>query len=222
MEDPDAFEAAGIVIRMLQRLLKTIADKGETGATTRTVIGDTIANAYPLLRSDLIGPSLDNCFDLCQQSGAQFYQLEQIRVWVTIETPQTLGGTLVQNAGIQLCLATEGRVIADMTFVSREGVEAVKSTIQLPFGDAEETAADDMAQMTYQSLISLHAAIINHLVQTALPLPRMLDYSFTAIWPSLVIAYKLYSDAGRGDEVRDENQVIHPAFCPLLGQALSA
>jgi prophage DNA circulation protein len=62
----------------------------------------------------------------------------------------------------------------------------------------------------------------NHLVQTALPLPRMLQYQFAQILPSLVMAYKLYDDASRADEVRDENKIVHPAFCPLAGEALSS
>jgi len=38
----------------------------------------------------------------------------------------------------------------------------------------------------------------------------------------LTIAYKLYSDASRADEVRAENKIVHPAFCPLVGYGLSS
>jgi prophage DNA circulation protein len=36
-----------------------------------------------------------------------------------------------------------------------------------------------------------------------------------------VMAYKLYDDASRCDELRQENKVVHPAFCPPTGRALS-
>jgi prophage DNA circulation protein len=36
------------------------------------------------------------------------------------------------------------------------------------------------------------------------------------------MAYRLYTDASRADDVRDENKVVHPAFCPMTGLALSA
>jgi prophage DNA circulation protein len=40
--------------------------------------------------------------------------------------------------------------------------------------------------------------------------------------PTLVMAYRLYADASRGDELRAENKVVHPAFSPAAGLALSA
>ena len=76
--------------------------------------------------------------------------------------------------------------------------------------------------MTFQALIALHGAVTNHLVTTARPLPRMLNFQFFEPLPSLVMAYKLYDDASRCDELREENKVVHPAFCPPTGQALSA
>ena len=222
MDRIDATEASGIVVRALQNLLKTISQTGPVGSDARTAVGDTIANAYPLLRNDAIGPPLDNAFDLCRQTGATFNAIEQVRVWVTSEQPQTLGGTLIQNALIGFCLATEGAIISAMTFASREGVETVKQEINLPFNDAEELAADDMAQATYQALVALHGAITHHLVMTALPLPRMLNYRFNAVLPTLVISHKLYQDASRADQVRDANKIVHPAFSPIMGEALSS
>ena len=79
-----------------------------------------------------------------------------------------------------------------------------------------------MDQMTFQTLVALHGSVTNHLVTTARPLPRMLNFQFFEPLPSLVMAYKLYDDASRCDELREENKVVHPAFCPMTGQALSA
>ena len=50
----------------------------------------------------------------------------------------------------------------------------------------------------------------------------MIGYQFAEVLPTLVISYRLYGDASRADEVRDENEIVHPAFCPTIGQALSA
>jgi len=57
---------------------------------------------------------------------------------------------------------------------------------------------------------------------TALPLPRMLNYRFNAVLPTLVISQRLYYDGSRADQVRDANRIVHPAFCPIMGQALSS
>jgi hypothetical protein len=222
MDKVDALDAAPIVARCMGNLLKTLSAVGRTGSDARQQISQTQVAAYAYLRADTIGPELDECFEYARQAGATFYQMEQVRVLTSLEKPATLGGTLIQNSLLQWCLATEGEIIADMTFVSRQDVEKVKQQIQQPFLDQEEQAADDMDQMVYQALVGLHGAIVTHLCDTERPLPRMLGYQFAAPSNTLVVAYRLYSDAGRADQVRDENKIIHPAFAPATGQALTA
>jgi hypothetical protein len=222
MNRADATEAKGIVDRTLATLLSYVPGKGVAGADARVAIGDARANAFTLLIADAMGPPLDDCFDQARQAGITWPQLETVRAQVEAETPTSLGAMLIQNACVRLCLATEAYIIAGLTFISRDQVESIKTALFQPFMDAEEVAADDMDQMTFQSLITLHGAITNHLVQTALPLPHMMNYQFYKPLPSLVMAYKLYDDASRADEIVAENQIVHPAFCPLLGEALSS
>ncbi|MCP1778832.1 MULTISPECIES: hypothetical protein [Bradyrhizobium] len=195
--------------------------KGRAGSDVRTKINDTRVHAFKLLITDTIGPELDECFDLARQAGTTLKQIEGVRRQLDAEPTATLGGMLVKNASVRFCLATMGAIIATVEFVSRQDVAALKSAMVEPFGEAEEIAADDMDSMSYQALIRLHAAITNHLVESARPLPRMLRYEFADILPSLVLAYKLYDDAARCDEVRQENKIVHPAFCPIEGRALS-
>jgi hypothetical protein len=222
MKRIDAEEAAPIIVRMLTNLLSTVPAKGRPGSDARRAIGDTRANAFKLCIENTLGPPLDECFNLARQAGTSLQMLDGVRQQIELEAPVTLGGALVQNAGIRLCLATEAYIIAGMTFVSRQDVDLLKQQLLQPFRDAEEIAADDMDQMTFQALISLHSAVTNHLVSTARPLPRMVNFQFFEPLPSLVMAYKLYDDASRCDELREENKVVHPAFCPPTGQALSA
>jgi prophage DNA circulation protein len=50
----------------------------------------------------------------------------------------------------------------------------------------------------------------------------MLNFQFwSPSIPTLIAAYRLYSDAGRADEIRMENKVVHPAFMRPIGKALS-
>jgi prophage DNA circulation protein len=221
MKRSDVNEAAPILDRMLAMLVSFIPAQGRVGSDARTAIGDTRANARVLCANDALGPSLDNCFEQARAAGITWQQLETVRETVDAETPKTLGGALVQNCGVRLCLAVIAEVVSDTTFVNRQQVIAIKAALQQPFQDAEEIAADEMDQMTFQTLISTHGALTNYLVQTALPLPRLMQYQFYNVQPSLVLAYRLYDDASRCDEVRAENRVVHPAFCPLTGVALS-
>jgi prophage DNA circulation protein len=50
----------------------------------------------------------------------------------------------------------------------------------------------------------------------------MVAYAFPDRRPVLAIAQALYGDAGRADELRAENKVVHPLFMPAAGRALSA
>jgi prophage DNA circulation protein len=222
MRRSDADEAAVLVDTILENLIGFVPAKGRAGSDARATINDTRVNAKKLLIADMLGPPFNECFDLALTAGTTLQQFGALYAFIVAQPVTLLGAALVRDAAIRLTLAMEGRAIAAMDFVSRQDVAQVKAAIQQPFQDAEEIAADSMDQMTFQALIGLHGAITNHLVETARPLPRMLGYHFNEPLPSLVMAYKLYGDASRADEMRDENKIVHPAFCPIDGQALSS
>jgi hypothetical protein len=221
MKRVEVNEAAPIIDRMLALLVSFVPPKGMAGADVRTSVGDVRAYARELCTNDALGPPLLNCFEQARLNGVTWQQFETVRASVDAETPTTLGGQLVQNAGVRLALSEIAMIVSGLTFVSRQDVETIKNALLQPFFDAEEIAADDMDQMTFQTLISMHGALTNHLVVTALPLPQMLNYQFFSVMPSLALSYRLYKDASRSDEIRAENGIVHPAFCPLQGQALS-
>ena len=129
---------------------------------------------------------------------------------------------MTKDTLINLTLATMGYVIANTVFVSRQDVDAVKDLVNQVFSDMEEVIADEMDSMLGRAVLHLHAAISQRLVETARPLPRMIAYRFYMTMPSVVLAHRLYADAGRADELRNENNIVHPGFCPLQGLALSA
>lgn len=222
MQQPDATEASKIVNQVCTQLLACIPQSGVQGVQARSALGDLIANSLTLISQNVIGPPLQNVFELVQQAGATWQQFEQVREFAEALAPATLGGTLMQNSCIQLCLATYSEIIGALNFVSRQDVDTVLVAMQEPFGDAIETAADEMDQATFQALMALQAALTDHLITTERPLPRLTNYQFAMILPTLVIAYRLYADASRADQIRNENKIVHPAFCPTLGVALSA
>jgi hypothetical protein len=222
MQQPDATEASKVVQRVCSQLIACIPAQGPQGVQARAALGDLIASALSLLVQNAIGPSLQDCFELVQATGATWQQFEQVRADTEAQMTTTLGGTLVKNSCISLCLSTYSEIIGAMDFTSRQDVQTVLVAMQTPFGDAVETAADEMDQAAFQALISLQATLTDHLVTTERPLPRMVNYQFASVLSTLVIAYRLYADASRADEIRDENKIVHPAFCPTYGVALSS
>jgi prophage DNA circulation protein len=222
MEKADATEANGIVQRTLTNLSGIITGTGSVAVQAKTVIGWVSANAMFLLYYDQLGTSLDACFDQVRQTGCSLPQMETVRLALAAENPVTLGATMIRDRSVHLALAQEGKIISTMVFTSRQDVDALILMIQIPFNDSEEVTADTMSGADYIALIELRAAIVDYLVSTARPLPSMLTYQFARSLPSLIISQRLYGDASRYDQIRQENKVVHPAFCPLIGQALSA
>lgn len=217
----EAREGAGVTDIVLGFMLEVTPTRGRAGSTLRTAIGYFTTNAVSIIQNDLYGPPLDNIFMLAQQTGINRAQMKQVRFVAAGLDPWSLGGTIVKNTLINFALASETRLLADMIFRSRSDVERIKKEMNDGFNAMEEIAADDMDQITYQTLVSLHAAVSFFLTEVARPLPRMLQYRFNQVFPSLIVAYKLYADAARADELRMENKIIHPAFMPLIGLALS-
>jgi hypothetical protein len=221
MYKQDVNEAVPICQRVLTYALTTVATRGRSGSDVRSAIGAFIVNAPTLLRNDLAGPPLDDVFEKLRLAGVTIPQLNAIRYQAELEVPLTVGGLLVKNSLIHYTYAVTGTILAGLTFVSRADVDYLRLLLNDAFATMEEIAADDMDQVMFQALIRLHAAIMFYLIETARPLPQMLQYRFGQSLPTLIIAYRLYADASRADEVRNENRIVHPAFCPMQGRALS-
>lgn len=218
----DALEAKPIVDATLDALLAWAPTQGRPGADLRTAVGDTKAHVLELLQYDFIDQPLTRCFDLAYMTGITVEQIETVRRTTAAMPAVSVGAVMAKDACIQLAFATAGYVIGDMTFTSREDVDRAKVAINAAFEDMEEEVADQMDSMTWRAILKLHAAMSLYLVETARPLPRMLEYRFRMVMPSVVMAHRLYADASRADELRDENKVVHPAFCPLEGRAMSS
>jgi hypothetical protein len=217
----EALEAAPIVHATLEALLTWTPTRGREGANLRSAISSVRVNVMPLLQNDAIGPPLANCFELAQAAGATLPQIEKVRTTAAAEIPILVGAIMIRDSLIQFCLVTQARILVQMSFTNRNDVEQIKSMFNASFDTIEEDVADRMDAMTYRAIVELHAAISFFLVETARPLPQMLNYRFNLPLPTLVMAHKLYADAGRADELRRENKIVHPAFSPRTGRALS-
>jgi hypothetical protein len=222
MFKPDIREAKPIVHRALQNLLLGVSDRGRPGSDVRRAVGSVMVQTEVLLRDDTIGEPLANCFDLAREAGMLVPNVVVVYDGVAAESPVTLGGTLIKDALISLCCANGARIIADMTFKSREQVDTIRGQANRAFAGIEEAAADAMDSESYIAMVRLHAATVNYLIETARPLPRLLVFRFAVPLTTLIAGHRLYDDAARADELREENKVVHPAFMRPVGRALSA
>lgn len=217
----DAQEAVSIVDAVLEVLISQTPTTSSEGSNMRVAVNSFRSDALVLLMADEAGTPLQDIFQLSKTNGISFPQMEVVRKFALDQTAVSVGATLIRDSLVQYSLATEGYILANMNFVSRDDVEATRTVVNSAFAVSEEAAADAMDTAMYQQLVKLHAAASNFLTQTAQPLPRMLSFVFAASLPTLVAAYRLYTDASRADELRDQNRVVHPAFMRPTGRALS-
>ena len=147
--------------------------------------------------------------------------MERVRLAMLALTPRSIAAIAVATAGVRFALGREARILAATTFTSSQDVFAAVAQINGAFEAAEEFAADNRDPAAYQALIALHAAVVRDLTTRGASLPALVTYRVARVLTSHALANRLYGDASRCDELRAENKIIHPAFMPPTGTALS-
>lgn len=92
--------------------------------------------------------------------------------------------------------------------------EAIAARDEL--ADAIDAEAENPATTTevFQALTGLRAEVIRGIPSATQRLPRIAEVTPRATTSSLLLAYSLYEDASRGDEIADRNRARHPGFMP--------
>ena len=159
--------------------------------------------------------------DISRQAGASQSEIARVRVAALAEEPRWDGGLATKLATVRLSLATEARIVAAMTFRSRDDAYGVLARMNSVFSDAALVAADELDADAYAKIISLQSSVVKFLTDQAMLLPQVIDYRHVASTSALAMAQKYYNDGNRAQELIDENKVVHPAFMPLEGRMLA-
>ncbi len=89
--------------------------------------------------------------------------------------------------------------------------------------DAEvTTAGDQFEDSVFEALETLRSQVVQDLNARGAALPTLVTVHVPASIPSLVLAQRLYRDAGRADELVARARPVHPAFMPTTFQALNS
>lgn len=219
--NPDIEELYNILLGMTKLLLESSGNAGRVGANVRRIIGDLMGNLASLIRDLKLGIVLNNMFKEATKTGISLFWLDRIINYLFAQNPKRELTTTTVHVCIFFALAQQARIISNTVYTSREDVDALMLKLQRTFSDAKEMAADHMDSMAYYSLVELAAAVTHHLVKTARPLPRLVNYEMPAPLSALVLSQRIYSDASRFEELLSENHVVHPAFVRPKVRALS-
>jgi prophage DNA circulation protein len=161
------------------------------------------------------------CVDLARHCSATLVTMDRVRKQALAEVPVGLPAVETVLAIVRLTLATEARIIAYMTFRSREEVDQIAAAMYVAFSQTSEIAADDLDAGEYMAIIRLHGDVVKHLVERGRQLPRVITYNYQQVMPSLRMAQRAYADPLRHVELINENHVVHPAFMPRDGKMLA-
>jgi len=147
--------------------------------------------------------------------------MDRVRKAALAEKPGSLPAVQTVLSIIRLTLAMEARIVAYMSFRSREEGDAIAVQMNAAFSATAEVAADDLDAATYRAIISLHGDVVKHLAERGRQLPRVISYNYAVPMPSLRMAQRAYADPRRHVDLISENHVVHPAFMPREGKMLA-
>jgi prophage DNA circulation protein len=132
--------------------------------------------------------------------------------------PQTTPNRVTQAANqqavvdlVQRAATIEAvRQSALMTFDSAQQAAAVRQRLQDQLDALVETADDD----AFPALAALRTAMQKDITSRSADLAQVITYESKVAMPASLIAWKLYGDPSRGDEIVARNALPMPAFVP--------
>lgn len=217
----DIADVIGIVERMTDVLMHFSTAKGREASELRRASGFLNAYAGKLLVAGTLSDAMLDAFDAAYNAGITAADLDLVMQQLLSEEPSAGATLTVAQSAMIFVLSTQCRIIAGMTFTSRNDVDAVQLRMKTSFDTVRDRAADSMDSASYNAMLVLGAALSRHLADTARPLPRVVEFSLSPM-PALTLAQRIYADGSRWEELVEENKTIHPAFMRPTGRALSA
>lgn len=124
---------------------------------------------------------------------------------------QAAVGELARFAVLQ---TQPAELVSDLVESFRTRDEAVAARDVLTAAIDAEMEDPVTGEDEFVALTDLLAAVVRNVPGPDLQLPRLATVTPPATLPSLVLAYRLYGDAGRDTEIADLNRIRHPGFVP--------
>lgn len=119
-------------------------------------------------------------------------------------------------------LAGQARAAADVDLTSYQQAVALRARLTRSLDIGIERASDIGAMDVMRALREVRGALVRDLIERGRPLARITAFETAVPLPAVVLAHKLYQDADRAGELRDENaNWDHPSFMPMVGRARS-
>lgn len=113
---------------------------------------------------------------------------------------------LMQRSGLVVAARAAGAI----SYASSNDALLVRDSLVDRLDAAAETASDEV----YFALSNLRSVLVRDIGARAANLTRLIQYTPGQTLPAIVLAYRLYGDAERADEIVARNRVRHAGFVP--------
>ncbi len=213
----------------------TTADLIASAATLRASVASA-AGALVSAAGQLTTANIDSFTDAAQGLATAILNVastpgDALRGLATMATFTPVGAAAGDELVIQEACADAFRraalssmAVAGSRYAPATSDDAAAARDQvLAILDAEvTTAGDQFEDSVFEALQTLRSQVVQDLNDRGAALPTLVTVHVPASIPSLVLAQRLYRDAGRADELVARARPVHPAFMPTTFQALNS
>lgn len=223
------------VLPLFRRSPGAIADAA-VYARYRRVIERLAADTRAATRSGTLGADLTTIVrgyrEAAGDLGACVAGLERVvsavRQFQIVAPARTATETVRQQHELAVCGLIEALAVAEIAHCvarlplgSYEEARGLRQRLGRLLDIAIERAAERGDIDTALQMRAVLGALTRDLIERGRPLARIVTYETALPMPSVVIAWDLYQDASRADELEAENAAPHPSFMPVRGRARS-
>ena len=131
--------------------------------------------------------------------------------------------TIIATAALcrQAALTSLALACADYQPTSYDDAVSVRDAVTILFDAEIEAAADAGQDATYLALRQLRTSLVNDLAVRGSLLPHLRAVTTNTPLSTLELAYRLYGDTTRADEIAQRSDCQHPGFLPVEMTLLS-
>lgn len=229
----DVLVVAGAITEQITSVLQVV-DMAEADLATVTDLVDQVSSEIselilvPVDFSDAITRALSSMRAAIARPGDAFQALRRLFDFgadlaeVPTDTPAGQQQADNQAALTQMLRAQAtieaARAASAAQWASAEEAIAARDALTAQVDNLVEA---DIADSVYGVLVALRAACSRDLTTRSAQLPHLVDIKLQDTLPSLTLAWQLYADATRAQELVDRNRMADPLFVPA-GVSLEA
>lgn len=118
--------------------------------------------------------------------------------------------TAVANLVRQTAVIEGARATSTIDFESQDQAVLIRDQVIDAINTEQLTASDPV----FEALADLRTAVVNDINTRAIDLSKLVKFTPQSTMPAVVLAYRLYGNASREQEIITRNRIAHPGFVP--------